>query len=226
MPPKQSFWYRLGYALERTRQVPSASGRKLNGLRERRTTRSADRKRRASAPAMPEADELLASAITAAAARMIGALRPRRKHGLLGLVRAGLSGAGAAFLVELVRPLLEGRPSLPSLDGDLPERLLVGASQGLVYGTVVERFLPGPPLLKGALYGSAEYAVDPVGGLSRLLGSRTPVGRVPALAHVLEELDPHDRGYLEHLTFATALALLYGSSPSSSGILDDGGEDA
>ncbi len=225
MPPKQSFWYRLGYAFERTRQVPSSSQHKLSSLRERRTSRSSDRKDRATAPAWPAADELLASGLTAAAARIIGALRPRRKHGTLGLVRAGLAGAGAAFLLELVRPLLEGRPSLPSLDGHLPERLLVGASQGLVYGAVVEPFLPGSPLVKGTIYGSAEFAVDPVGGLSRLLGSRTPVGRVPTLARVLEELDPHDRGFLEHVTFATALALIYGSSPSSSGILDDGGEE-
>jgi len=225
MPPKQSFWYRLGYALERARQAPSSSRRKLSGLRDRRAARRADGETRAATTVWPVADELLASGIAAAAARMIGALRPRRKRGVLGLFRAGLSGAGAALLLELVRPLLEGRPSLPSLDSELPERLLVGASQGLVYGAVVEPLVPGPPLLKGTLYGTAEYAVDPVGGLSRLLGSRTPVGRVPALARLLEELDPHDRGYLEHLTFATTLALLYGSIPSSSGILDDGGDE-
>ena len=38
------------------------------------------------------------------------------------------------------------------------------------------------------------------------------------LAHLLEDLDRHDRAYVEHVVFGMALALLYGSSPSNSGI--------
>lgn len=121
-------------------------------------------------------------------------------------------------------PLLAGRVEAPTLDRDLAEKLLVGAGQGLVYGGVVEPRIPGPSVLKGALYGSAEYAVDPMGGLAHLLGGRAPQGSLPVVADLLEGLDAHDRAYVEHVVFGIAVALLYGSSPSSNGIrveLDD-----
>jgi hypothetical protein len=44
---------------------------------------------------------------------------------------------------------------------------------------------------------------------------------VPVLGHLLEELDEHDRDYLEHVAFGVTLAMLYGSSRSSNGIRED-----
>ncbi len=226
MPPNKSFWYRVGFALERARHS-APKEHKLVGLRERmearrRDAHTRDREERG----RPETEQLLATGLATVAARAVSAWQPRRRGGILRLLRAGAAGAGGALLVELVRPLLEGRGTTRLTDGALGERLLLGAGQGVVYGAAVEPLVPGSPLVKGTIYGAAEYVADPVGGLSRLLGSRTPLGRVPALSRVLEELAPEDRSFAEHVTFALALALLYGSSPSSSGILDDGGDEA
>jgi hypothetical protein len=154
-------------------------------------------------------------------AKALNAWRPTRKAGVTGLLKAGLAGAGAAVVVELIRPLLSGKARLPELNEESLNRILVGAGQGLVYGVVVEPRLPGAPFLKGTLYGSAEYALDPMGGIGRLLGPHAPLRRVPVLGHLLEELDEHDRDYLEHVAFGVTLAMLYGSSRSSNGIRED-----
>jgi len=98
------------------------------------------------------------------------------------------------------------------------DRILSGIAQGLVYGGIVEPRVPGPALIKGALYGSAEYAVDPAGGISGLLGSHAPHKRLPMVSHMLEDLNAHDRAFVEHVVFGVSLALLYGSSRSSNGI--------
>lgn len=222
MPSEQSIWFRLGYALERTRQGPAASARKLAKLRERRPADA----RGPGVPSplgWPSADQLVASGAVALAAKVLDAWRPRHRTGVKDLLKAGLAGAGAAIAVEAVRPLLQGRAELPALDQGTLERILVGAGQGLVYGAVVEPRLPGPAVVKGALYGTVEYAVDPMGGMSRLLGSQAPLRRVPVVGAFLDGLTPHDRSYVEHVAFGVAVALIYGSRPSSSGILDDEG---
>ena len=141
-------------------------------------------------------------------------------------MRAGAAGAAAALLVELVRPLLHGDAGLPILDRATGDRLIAGVGQGLVYGALVEPRVPGPALVKGALYGSVEYAADPIGGLSTVFGSHTPQARIPGVGEFLDGMDPHDRAYLEHVVFGIALALLYESSSSSNGIApeDDEGE--
>ena len=225
MSSKQSVWYRLGYALERSRQAPASGARKLATLKDRRPAeRSKERPRRALNPTeWPTADQLVASGAVALVAKALDAWRPTRKAGLTGLLKAGLAGAGAAVVVELIRPLLSGKAELPELDEETVNRILVGAGQGVVYGAVVEPRLPGAPLLKGTLYASAEYALNPMGGLGRLLGPHAPLRRVPVLGHLLDELNDHDRAYLEHLAFGVTLAMLYRSSPLSSGILEDDG---
>ena len=233
MPREDSFWYKVGYALERTRQAPASGKRVLDGLRSRNDGGEAPRPTKSGRslpkPPNPEtwptADALLASGAAALAGKVLNAWQPRGKAGITSLVRAGLAGAAAAFLVELIRPLLEGRVEPPRLDREVGDRLMLGAGQGVVYGAVVEPRIPGPLAVKGALYGSAEYAVDPMGGLSHLLGSHTPLGRLPVVSHLLEDLDRHERAYLDHVAFGMALALLYGSSPSSSGILVEGDEE-
>ncbi|MDP2958456.1 MAG: hypothetical protein Q8N53_18660 [Longimicrobiales bacterium] len=220
MSSEHSLWFRLGYALERARQAPGVGARKLAPLQERRPATA--RKRALPPPAeWPAADQLLASGAVALAAKALDAWRPRRRTGAMDLLKAGLSGAAAALAVEAVRPLLQGRAELPELDRDTVERILVGAGQGLVYGGVIEPRLPGPAVLKGTLYGSAEFAVDPVGGLARLLGPHAPLRRVPVLGSVLDGLTPHERSYVEHVAFGVAVALIYGSIVSSNGILEE-----
>ena len=223
MPPKQSFWFRLGYALERARHGPPTAGRSLasrslKGLAERQAKSLNAEGESDPALAWPSIDDIVASGATAAVAKVLSGWKPRRKTPTLRLLRAGAAGAAAALMVDVLRPLLRGESGLGPLDRETGDRLLAGIGQGLVYGAVVEPRVPGPTLVKGALYGTAEYAVDPVGGLSRLLGAHAPQHRLPVIGHLLEDLDPHDRAYVEHVIFGVTLALLYGSSRSSNGI--------
>ncbi len=221
MPPKQSLWFRLGYALERAREGPPAAGRSLRGLAEQQTKRLKAEGESGPGPAWPSIDSIVASGASAAVAKVLNGWKPQRKASTLRLLRAGAAGAAAALLVDMLRPLIRGEPGVGPLDKETVDRLIAGIGQGLVYGAVVEPRIPGPTLVKGALYGTAEYAVDPVGGLSRLLGPHAPQHRLPVIGHLLEDLDPHDRAYAEHMVFGVALALLYGSSPSSNGIRID-----
>jgi hypothetical protein len=221
MPPKQSLWFRLGFALERARQVPPAAARSLDGLAARQAKPSNSESESGRVPAWPSIDDVMASGATAAVAKVLNGWKPRRKTATLRLLRAGAAGGGAALMVDVLRLLLRGESGVGPLDRDTGDRLLAGIGQGLVYGAVVEPRVPGPTLVKGVLYGTAEYAVDPVGGLSRLLGAHAPQHRLPVIGHLLEDLDPHDRVYVEHVIFGVALALLYGSSPSSNGIRID-----
>lgn len=226
MPHKKSLWYKVGFALEKARQAPASGGKALASLKDRTKPAEEKRSRKIQNPeSWPTADELVASGAAALAGRVLDGWRPRSRGGAARLIRAGIAGATAAFVVEVVRPFLEGRIEAPTLDRELVDRLLVGAGQGLVYGGVVEPRIPGPAMVKGALYGSAEYAVDPMGGLSHLLGGHAPQGRLPVVASLLEDLDGHDRTYVEHVAFGIALAILYGSSPSSNGIRVERGEE-
>lgn len=218
MASQQSIWFRIGYALERARRPPPTAKRPLAGFAERMASAPGRSEDRSSQALWPSADQLIDSGVGVVVTRALKAWRPRRNVGLVRLLRAGAAGVGASLLVDLIRPLLSGRTELPTLDRYTADRILAGAGQGLVYGGLIEPRIPGPALVKGALYGSAEYATDQVGGLSHVLGAHAPQGRIPGVSHLLEHLDPHDRAFLEHLIFGIALALLYGSSPSSNGI--------
>ncbi len=234
MSSEKSIWYRLGYALERSR--PRTATSRLAGLAERRrgaAHRAADggahRARtsggaRAGRAARAPLEDVIASGAAALASRLLGMWRPARRPGPLRLLRAGAAGAAAALLVEVVRPMLGGSAHLAAPDGDAAERALAGAGQGLLYGAVIEPRIPGSALAKGVLYGSTEYLVDPMGGLRHLLGPHLGVGRIPLLRHLLEDVRPHERPYLEHVTFAVALAMLYGSSAASNGMRRDAGK--
>lgn len=245
MPPKQSLWFRLGYALERARQGPPAASRApdrrtstgrnpngrtlvaqtlLKGLAERQAKPSKAESEHGPGSAWPSIDDLVASGATAAVTKLLDGWKPRRKTATLRLLHAGAAGAAAALLVDVLRPLIRGASGVGPLDSETGDRVLAGIGQGLVYGAVVEPRVPGPALVKGALYGTAEYAADPAGGISRLLGGHAPQHRLPLIGHLLEDLDPRDRVYLEHIIFGVTLALLYGSSessPSSNGIRID-----
>lgn len=220
MASKKSLWYRIGFALERAKHPIPSAGEKLTGLAERARERLPRRLDEEGGKGL-STEDLMSAGLILAAGKMLDAWRPRREVGLSALLRAAAAGAGAALLIDLVRPLIAGRPAVAVFDGETAERLLAGAGQGLLYGAVVEPRIPGPPLLKGALFASAEYAADPAGGLTRLLGGHAPLRRLPVVGDLLHGLDAHDRTYLEHLTFGIALAVLYGSSPSSNGILPE-----
>lgn len=208
MSSDSTIWYRVGYALERARGGDSSPEEGTNGRKPKERSRpdAADR------PDWPSADDLVASGVAALAGKVLSAWRPARKVTFTRLLRAGLAGAAASLLVELVKPLLSGRAELPELDERLGSRMLAGAGQGLLYGAVVEPRVPGPPLLKGAVFALAEYMAHPAGGLSHLLGRHTPQGKLPFVSDLLEDLTPEDREYVEELAFGLALALMCGDS--------------
>ena len=218
MSSDSNIWYRVGYALERGRgrEAPSKGG---NGARAPR--RHEEEGDDGLIDLWPSADDLIATGIAALAGRVLSAWKPARKVTFSRLLRAGLAGAGAAVLVELVRPLLSGRAELPSLGSDTGAKMISGMSQGLLYGAVVEPRVPGPPLFKGAVFALAEYLADPAGGLSHLLGAHTPHGSLPVVGDLLTDMEPEEREYLEHLAFGVALALLCGTGPSVSELVED-----
>tara|TARA_B100001245_G_scaffold110321_1_gene80694 strand:- start:439 stop:858 length:420 start_codon:yes stop_codon:yes gene_type:complete len=133
-------------------------------------------------------------------------------------VRAGAAGAVSALILDLIRTTISDS-EIPTLDRETGDRLLAGIRQGLLYGAILEPKVPGPTVLKGALYGTIEYAVNPMGGLSQLLATHDSQHPHSVLENLLEEFDSHDRSYTEHVIFGVILALLYGSSASSNGIL-------
>ena len=223
MVSEEGFWYRVGYALERGRR-PSAprEWKRLAGLAERASrVHPTNNSREGFA-----VEQLVSVGIAAVAGRLLDVWLPKRKTGLKSLAWGGASGAAAALLVDAVRPFLRGEPEHPVFDRDTADRILLGLGQGLLYGALIEPRVPGPSILKGVLFGSAEYAADAVGGLGRILGAHAPQRRLPFVGRILEEIDQHDRVYLEHLAVGIALAILYGSNASSNGIVsDDADED-
>jgi hypothetical protein len=227
---EEGFWYRVGYALERAR-TPTAprEWKRLAGLAERASRASLDEAEPSAAANGRSGgfvtEQLVSAGLAALAGRLLDVWQPRRHVGFSRLLWAGASGAAAALMVDAVRPFLRGAPNRPLFDRETADRLLAGVGQGLLYGAVIEPRVPGPSVLKGALFGSAEYAADTAGGLVSILRAHTPHGRLPFLGRMLEEIDPHDRVYVEHLAFGIALAILYGSSPSSNGILSDDEDD-
>ena len=221
MASEQSFWFRVGYILERAINPTTTVGEGFSTPRvksQKKTTSDAPQQ----SVKWPPQDEVLPTVLLAAASKMMEIWRPQREARLTQLVRAGASGAAAALLLDLLKPILNADHAHPLLDKATGNRMLAGVSQGLLYGTLVAPYLPGPPLLKGVLFGCAEYAAIPSGGLSQLLGSHSPKGN-PVLESFFETVDRPNRAYVEHLIFGVALALVYESSPSSNGILTEEG---
>jgi len=214
MSADPSIWYRVGYALERARSSEAPSDEESRA-RKPRTSKGGE-----PAKPWPTADELITSGTVALVGKLLDAWRPARKTSFTRLLRAGAAGAGAALLLELVKPLLRGRAELPALDQDTGRRLLAGAGQGLLYGAVVEPRVPGPAVFKGAVFALAEYMADPAGGLSRILGAHSPQSRLPVIADMLDEIEREEREVLDHLVFAVALAVLAGESPSANGVVE------
>jgi hypothetical protein len=219
MADRKSIWYHLGHALERARHVPEGR-RALPGFAERRDAERTPERRREADP-LPSADELVAAGVAVVVDRVLATWTGRKAPGFTRLVRAAAAGAAAAALSDLLRPLVTGSRDRPPLDQGTVDRILAGAGQGLVYGAVVEPRLPGPAVMKGAVYGSAEYWTDPVGGLSGLLGGHAPQRHLPVLGEVMDGLEDHERAWFEHLVFGIALALLYEPRSDSSGIEPD-----
>lgn len=147
-----------------------------------------------------------------------------RRPGPGRLLRAAAAGAGAAAAGALVARVvqfgarrpdepMDGGPVDPEEPAELVEELLAGAGRGLVYASAVEPLLPGPPALRGAAFGTAEYLAGPWGGVTSHLGALAPQRRIPVLRQLLEPSRVRPGSAVECLTEGTLLGALYGSPP-------------
>ncbi|MDT8341229.1 MAG: hypothetical protein RQ751_06925 [Longimicrobiales bacterium] len=205
--------------------APGARTVSGNGERSPRSVRDSARTRGAQAEG-PEGFDWILAALSATLVR--AALRewpPRRRPGPLRVLRAGAAGAVAVAAGELAHRALTAAdgagagpnaadPVGPGRPGAL-DRILAGAARGLVYGGVAEPRLPGPPALRGILFGGAEFLLSDVGGLGRLLGREAPWARVPLLRRLLDETSDAGDGFVEHVVFGVALALMAGETEAS-----------
>jgi hypothetical protein len=223
MQKKEDLWYRIGYAVEAARhRVPAAPAPGSPAVREKdgepKAVATAGEKlaeavgrlrgHQLDEPSGKILEAFLTVGLGTVLTRFLALWPGRRRPGLFRLFKAGASGAAAALLAELVRPVLSGEPSDGSLEEELTDILLSGAGRGLLYAAIVEPRVPGPSILQGSTYGALEYALSPWGGLEELAGSAAPHRKVPILSVRLKNRGEEEQ-FLEHLAFGIALALLY-----------------
>lgn len=203
-----NIWHSLGYTAERARSATRRGG---------------------GVPPEPHGDPLepesnhpaVSSSLSRFAVATAGSLvvrtferwLARKSPSLPWLLRGAAAGIGAAGVLAAARYLVESRPRSDGIDSDLLDELLEGAGHGLVYAAIIEPNIPGPPVLRGLLVGSAEHIAAPWGGLLGPLQGATPHAKVPGLHRLLSPLDVGERPIFDHLLYATLLAILYGSRP-------------
>lgn len=151
----------------------------------------------------------LATGLTAAAGTALRRWAARRRPGAGRLIRGALAGAGAAGLAAGARHLLGDDETGP----ELADELLLGAGRGIVYVALLDPILPGPPAVRGALTGLAEYMTAPWGGVLGRLSSLTPARKLPLVGALVEEGDQADDPFVAYLLYGLALGLLSGSDP-------------
>lgn len=219
MNKKDSVWFRIGYGLEVARRH-GRKPRRLKSLSERIV--ALPRTDPGRKPTRPDAEELpfdaiIVAGLTAAGARILQRWPRQGQARFARLLRAGAAGAAAALVRQVLHPLMEPGDGLSADGQELANEMLVGAGQGLIYGTLLEPLMPGPPVVRGLLFGAAEYVLAPLGGLARVLGSAAPQSKVPLLEKVMAVDSPLERSLRDQMLFGTALAVLYGSTAGALG---------
>jgi hypothetical protein len=222
-----SVWYDLGRALG---HVASAwTGKTTRGAGARSGSPAHDP--RTGGPSRIEGpvlgDAAAAAIVSTAASLALSAIRSWRGKGGVttgGLLRGAAAGAGAAgvvFAIARLSPIgrrSTGRDEADAADliDDLIDRLLAGAGRGLVYAALLDPLLPGPPIVRGALAGTADYLALPLGGLFRRLQEFSPIRRVPVISALLDAGEAEDDSYLTLLGYGLVLGLLYGDPADES----------
>ncbi|CAN5802905.1 hypothetical protein BH23GEM11_BH23GEM11_04790 [soil metagenome] len=145
----------------------------------------------------------LTAAGSTALKRWVGNRRPRVGR----LLRGAAAGAGAAGLLAAYRALT--RQHQPA-SGELVDEIFSGAGKGVIYTAILDPLLPGPPLLRGAALGTAEYLAAPWGGLLRKISHLSPVERIPIVGALLDAGEAENDPFLAYLLFGVALGLLSG----------------
>lgn len=228
MSDPSDFWYRLGYTFESTlSRAPTGTLRSLASRKDEAAKRRGDKDARPARSEPEEGGEDGGSALEVALATGAGALGVkllkawpgRGVPGAARLGKAAMAGAVAALLRELVVPWATGEERVDP--GEVPERLIAGSARGLLYAAVVEPRLPGPSLLRGLVYGGAEYMLSPYGGARGLLGRLAPYRQLPVVGGVLDDAAGGETTLADHLVFAAALAVLYGEDGFRIGMGDE-----
>lgn len=231
-PRDDQVWYRLGYALERVRQATEPRGGSVHKAAPVIPSTPASQ-RGSLNPFLELGAGWLERQVAVRVQGWVG--RRARTPWLGAAVGAALELAGAAAL-GMVRAEQRVRAEprsdstvedAPSDDGErvlppppaalIPDPLGVaarGAAHGLIYGGLVAP-LPAPGWAKGLGYGVARYLASAGGGLAHVLGPVSPHRAVPLLHTMVADEEQEDALVL-HLSAGIALALIYGSSPSSS----------
>ncbi len=209
MSQDDTFWFRVGYTLEQARERRQGQRRRFGASRSPRPE---------SHRPLPRQAAVLTGAGAVAAALL---RRSRSKVSSGDLLWAGAAGMGAALLRSSLRPWLEHGRGAEDSEPDPVADLLQGAGQGLVYGAIVEPWIPGPPALRGVAFGVAEYLAAPLGGMATILRAVSPQGRIPILRDLLSGALPEPRSLTDQVIFGLALGLLYRSRPVSRGISAD-----
>jgi hypothetical protein len=210
-----SFWHGLGRGIETVISAlpaPSTRGRTARSDRPktpRRPERSEPRTR-SSDPML----DLLAGGVTALVMSTLRSWSKARRPTSGRLLRGALAGAGAAGAIFAIR-LLAGRSGggrSSAAVADMLDELLAGAGRGLIYATLLEPWLPGPPIVRGAAAGTIDYVATPLGGIFSSLQAFSPIRRVPVISILLETGDAEDESYLAFLAHGVLLGLLYGDA--------------
>lgn len=157
-------------------------------------------------PAPGPVGTVVASALTAAGAKALQGWARSRKPRLNRILRGAAAGAGAAGLVYAARRFVVA----DAREMDLTDEVLAGAGKGVIYAALVDPLLPGPPLVRGALMGTADYLLAPWGGLISRLQSLSPARKLPLVSTLLETGDAEDDPYVAFLLYGVALAVLHG----------------
>ena len=195
----KNLWYQLGYALETARQRVSVP---------RKVSAEADDGHAPSST--PVRNRPLAGGGAAVAHRLVAGLADSRP-GTLRTAQAALAGAGATFLLSLLRA--DPDPSSVQKKGIGPDpvtELLKGAGRGICYGSLLELRLPGPPMFRGAAYGVIEYVTVPLGGLDGILGAASPQSITSLLALLSTPEEVPTGSLADHVAFGAAFGLFYG----------------
>lgn len=123
--------------------------------------------------------------------------------------RVVLAGAAATVLSDGIRralgePTAPGRQLVPDDPEELMARLGAGVALAAGYAAILYPRLPGPPLVRGLLFGALEVVAAPTGGVVRL-AQATPGLRFPLQDLALVE----DAGPLARMAFGLGLGLFY-----------------
>jgi len=204
-----SIWHLLGEALERAGAALVATSEPPTAKEKLRW-----RGKPSTAPGEPWSEILLG---TGTALFSAAAFRWSRSHTPPArlLVRGAAAGAGAALALVLLRLLRErgeggARPDATELAQEVSDELLAGAGRGVLYAALLHPLLPGPPLLRGALAGTADYLASPLGGVFSQLQPLSPIRRVPVISVLLEIGDVEESGLLPFILQGAILGALYG----------------